>query len=262
MPSPFPGMDPYLENPALWPDFHAGMIVAMRAELNRKLPPGYAARIDRHVWIHEPDANERRLLGKPDVYIAQPSREQKEFSATAIKTAPQTITLPFVRRLGNRYLEILDLQRHRVLTVIELLSPSNKEKGEDRNDYLSKRNEYLATGTNLVEMDFLRAGTRMPMGEPQLASSHYLILVCEAVGFPESGAWPFSIREPFPEIPVPLGPGEPAVLFAVKSCFDRAYEEARYSLEIDYQAPPYYPLTEADLGWVRELLSRKGPGTP
>jgi hypothetical protein len=214
MPSPFPGMDPYLERPSLWSDFHATLLVAIRAALNTALPPRYAAFI-----------------------------------------------LASARREGPRYLRIVDQERHRVVTVLELLGPSNKETGADRDAYLAKRNEYLATGTNLVEIDLLRAGQRPPTEEPASIASDYLILVSPASDFPRAGLWTFSVRDPLPLVTVPLGRGEEPVKIDLKRCLDRTYDESPYHRVLDYTRPPVPPLTAPDATWAQQLLAQHGhPG--
>src|SRR5436305_1233328 len=104
--SPFPGMDPYLEDPGIWPDFHTTFYVELKRSLNRILPPGYMAKIDRYVWIHEPSAQERIRLGKPDTYVAKTSDVEPQGDKVRTLSAPATIVLPAVRREGNRYLKI------------------------------------------------------------------------------------------------------------------------------------------------------------
>src|SRR2546429_331722 len=133
MASPFPGMDPYLEQPGTWPGFHTTLYVEIMAELNRRLPPGYVARIDRYVWIHEPEAQDRILLGKPDTFVVN-TKEDAPMSGvgTVTRAAPATIVLPAVRREGSRFLKIRDVQNKRVVTVLEILSPANKNPNQDR----------------------------------------------------------------------------------------------------------------------------------
>src|SRR5437867_289148 len=116
-------MDPYLEESDLWGDCHVTMIVAMRAELNARLPVAYMARADRYVWLHEPDAQTRTRLGKPDVFITDRRASSGTRRKTATLTAPAATVLPAVRREGNAYLRVLDRRGRRVVTVIELLSP-------------------------------------------------------------------------------------------------------------------------------------------
>ena len=95
-------------------------------------------------------------------------------------------------------MKIKETKTDRVVTVIELLSPTNKKRGEDRDDYLTKRNLYFAEQINLVEFDFLRGGTRMPMGRPTPPQADYFAFVCRSLEFPKTGVWPISLATPFP----------------------------------------------------------------
>ena len=264
MPSPFPGMDPYLEVPALWSDLHLTLIVAMRAELNASLPDGYLAAADRHVWVEESGNGPRHLLGKPDVFVAHdedaqaaPSLEMS--SGTAV--APRTVTLPVRRGVGKPFLKIIDAQERRVVTVIELLSPSNKSSGDDRKAYLSKRQECLALGVNFVEINLLRGGKSPPLGKPRLAKGRYYLLVSRAKESPQAAVWSFGVRDPLPTPGVPLR-GDESVALNLKKCLDRAYDEARYGREIDYTHPPRPPLDDADAAWAEALLRAAFPPSP
>ena len=254
MPSPFPGMDPYLEEPNLWSDVHLTLIIAMRGALNAALPTGYVAAADKYVWIHEPDADARTRVVRPDTFIVQ-NRERVDVSAPAAVTAPTMIILPAIRREGNKYLKILDSKSRRLITVVELLSPSNKQPGPDRDDYLTKRMDYITAGVNLVEIDLHRAGQRLPIAEPQPAGFDYYALVCRPTQMPNAEIWPFRVRDPIPVIPIPLGPQEADVPLNLRPCLEWAYEQGRYGEEVDYAQPPVPPLSEADAAWAKELLA-------
>lgn len=255
MPSPFPGMDPYLEEPDLWPEFD--LIVAMRARLKKTLPKHYAAFVDRYVWLHEPDADTRKRLAKPDVGIRERRRTEPAGGSVATLDAPAFAALPVVRQEGERYIRIIDRHSRRIVTVIELLSPANKEAGKDRDAYLVKRNEFLAKGTNVVEIDLLRAGQRLPMGKPAPPKADYYVMVARSVDFPRTAIWPFSVRDPLPTIPVPLNPEDKPASLPLKSCFDRAYEAGGYGEEIDYGEPSMPPLRGSDAVWARDLLRKR-----
>ncbi len=258
MPSPFPGMNPYLEQPDDWPDFHGSFLFALRAAINAVLPERYVALIDRHVWLHDPDAGERLLLAVPDVITVDEVGSGGGTAAAVLEAAPVTVTLPVVPHKGNVYIRLIDRQQRQVVTVVELLSPSNKKAGRHRQAYLAKREEYLASGTNLVEIDLLRTGQRMPLGEPPQPEADYYLFVCRASTFPTAGLWPFSVRDPFPPLYVPLLPGDVTPKVELKPCVDRAYDEARYDKELDYSKPPVPPLREADTTRARELLTKNG----
>ena len=151
MKSPFPGMDPYLEANPFWAPLHSTLITGMQGELKRRVPPHYSVWPGQHIWIHEPDAETRLRTSEPDVAVSKHELGVSHGGGgLAVLAAPATTLLPAVPRKGNRYLRIKEVRSERVVTVIELLSPANKTPGEDYEAYLSKRNEYFATGTNLV----------------------------------------------------------------------------------------------------------------
>ncbi len=228
MPSPFPGMDPYLESPPFWAPLHAGLIAAMQRELKQRVPRRYS------VWCIP------RIADKLE--------------------APATSRLSAKRRRGNRFLKIMEARSDRVVTVVELLSPSNKSPGEDRDAYLAKRNEYLATGTNLVEIDLLRTGGRMPMGKPAPPDADYYVLISRGAEYPRAAIWPVALRDQLPEIPVPLRPEDGCALLALQPCFDWAYESGPYDNEIDYASPPAIPLEKSTASWAEAILAKmKGP---
>src|SRR5262249_25008776 len=234
MPAPFPGMDPYIEAPHLWNDFHISMIVAMRDALNAFLPPRYAASADVHVWSVDPQSETSVLLGKPDVPIAEEA-EGNGGVATRVRHAHAlaTLRLRVRRRRTRKFLRIHEARSSRVVTAIELLSPANKTPGPDRDAYLAKREEYVATGTNFVEIDLLRAGIRPPLGDSPPNSTYY-VLVCRAWEFLEVGYWAFGVRDRLPEIPVPLAKDEPDVPLAVLQCVDESYDVGRYRRKLNY----------------------------
>jgi hypothetical protein len=260
MPSPFPGMDPYLEAQPFWGDFHTAMIMAMKVALKKRVPAGYTVWSDVHVWIHEPDAKTRLAPVKPDAFVVVNQRSAtgaRPGTRAAGRTlaAPATTLLPAIRKTGHRYLKIKETKTDRVITVIELLSPTNKKRGEDRDDYLTKRNLYFAEGINLVELDFLRGGTRMPIGRPAPPPADYFALVCRGPEFPKIGVWPISVRDPLPDVPVPLEPEDEAVMLPLQACFESAYEAGPYDSAVDYAKPPRPPLSAPDAAWARTRIA-------
>jgi hypothetical protein len=256
MPSPFPGMDPYLESPEIWGDFHGTFLMSIRAVLNQTLPSGYVARWDRYVWIEQPDADQPRPLGRPDVFVTDRLGRDEGMSRETTLAAPTTITLPTVDPQGKPYLKIIDTRGHRVVSVVELLSPANKAAGRDRDAYLAKRQDYFRSGTNLVELDLRRSGLRAPVEEP-LPPADYYVLVSRAADYPRAGVWSIGVREPLPTVPVPLNPQDSPVMLDLRPCLDRAYDEGRFGDDIDYDQPPTPPLREPDATWARELLAHR-----
>ena len=136
MPSPFPGMNPFLEQRSVWHDFHEAFLPAVREELTQQVRPDFFIRIDEHVYIHELSAEERQFVGRGDVTIHQSERPQHA-SDIAIVAAPSRVRLPAVDIEQVSFLEIRDREDQRVVTVIELLSPANKRPGPDREQYVT-----------------------------------------------------------------------------------------------------------------------------
>ncbi len=141
-----------------------------------------------------------------------------------------------------------------MLAAIELLSPSNKEAGEHRNEYLRKRREYLGS-VDLLEIDLLRAGDRVPTGRPHHPPCDYLMTLCRAEAFPQIELWAVGVRDTLPTLPVPIQ-GHPNCPLDLRQCLDRVYDDSRAALGIDYEAPPEYPLHRADAEWAAELLKK------
>jgi hypothetical protein len=247
-------MDPYIEASGLWGDFHGSMVVALRDELNARLPKGYAASIELYVWLHEPDTRKRGRRVEPDVFVTREKGRVPAARGAATVSPPAMIVLPAVERKRRKYVAVMDLKGDRVVTVIELLSPANKDAGDDRDAYLTKRGEYLGNKVNLVEIDLLRGGQRLPLGDAPEVSDYY-VMVCRAWECPEAGLWTFSVRHPLPEVPVPLAQGVPDVLLPLRPCFDRAYDGGRYADRLAYDRPLLPRMRKADAAWARDLLA-------
>src|SRR5262249_23007813 len=139
----------------------------------------------------------------PDVDIIK-EQDLGTSTAAAVISAPKTVVLPVVRHEGNKYIKIVDSRSKHLVTVIELLSPANKRPGLDREAYLTKRIDYLSAGVNVVEIDLLRGGQRLPFEGDAPSICDYYALVCRARQMPTAGIWPFSVRDLLPTIPIPL----------------------------------------------------------
>lgn len=256
MPSPFPGMDPYLEDPWIWPDFHLTFAVALRTELNRRLPSGYVALVDRYVWVQEPETEEYKRFGKPDVFLTGEGGSKGPPTAAAV-VAPVEITLPSLTDKGIPYVKLVDRTHRRLVTVIELLSPANKAPGKDREAYLMKQREYLASDVNLVEMDLLRKGERLPWIAPSVSAADYYVMVSRTTKRPAALVWPFSVRESLPPVAIPLTEKDGDVALELGTCMNQVYDSAGYARELDYSQPPNPPLEEPNATWACELLANR-----
>ena len=172
---------------------------------------------------------------------------------------PTTRTrLPSPKRVRRKhYIKLMDAADRSVFTVIELLSPSEKLLTKDRTQYLAKRDEYLASGTNLVEIDLLRRGHRIPMGKPDPPAADYYVLVSRAVAYPAAEVWGFNVQDEIPTFPVPLKEEDDPIPLDLRACLEEIYDDARYDNLIDYTKPSDPPLRKPDAEWAVEYLKKQ-----
>ncbi len=147
MPSPFPGMNPYLEQEEAWHDFHERFMPVAAEALEAQVGPKYIVKIDEQVYVHELPEEERALLGRADIFVSRASAAGVERSPGGVLEAPAKVRLPTVDMEGRAFVEIRDRRSRELVTVIELLSPSNKKSGPDREQYIAKRARLLASPT-------------------------------------------------------------------------------------------------------------------
>ena len=253
MPSPFPGMDPYLEQSDLWRDFQLTLACSIAIALTTKITPRYYVAVEQRTYIVAAEPSE--FAGRPDVAVVGAPLSPPSILggvSAAVLDRPITIELPIRDEIRERYLEIRESTTHKVITVIEILSPSNKQRGEGRNDYERKRQRVLDSATNLMEVDLLRAGEPMPMAH--VPASHYRILVSREWDRPRAKLYPFNLNETIPEIPTPLQKGEPEPILDLGKLFAEIYDQVRYDLRIDYTNAPEPALDAATVEWSRNLL--------
>jgi hypothetical protein len=248
-------MNPYLEQDDVWHDFHERFLPSLAEDIGGQLAPHYIVKIDEHVYIHEPPAEQRTFLGRSDVFVAsrQPSPAQGSATATVASTAPSQITLPSVDVERISSLEIRDRRDRRLVTVIEVLSPSNKYSGPDREQYLGKRGRVLSSSVHLVEIDLLRGGPRMPFAAP-LPDCAYYVLVSRMEKRPQADLWPMQLRDQLPVVPIPLREPDADVQIDLQKVLHKVYDAARYGNYV-YEGAPQPALSAADAAWAREILA-------
>lgn len=265
MPSPFPGMDPFLEHPAIFPDFHDSFIPYLREHLQTRLPPPYFAALGQRVWIE----TSHRSIG-PDVAVLGSQRNNPARGggrAGATLAAPETAQAVVVRvphdERREPFLEIYAGRREerRLVTVIEVLSPSNKTPGDHgRELYLRKQQELLDSRVHLVEIDLLRSGehtTAVPLDYAVATTGRfdYHVSVRRWERLEEMVVYPIHMRQRLPEIVVPLAADADGISLDLQTVFDRCYHAGPYRREIDYAADPVVPPLPPDQAeWARTLL--------
>ena len=254
MKTPFPGMNPWLEHPARWPDVHNSLIIAIRDALSPLVAPNYYVSVESQAYIV--DLGEHQRLGRPDVSIVSPIGVLPRGGATTSEQTEinvQTVIVPTVDEVNHYYLEIREAGTHTLITAIEVLSPVNKRTGKGRESYLEKRHEILNSRTSFVEIDLLRAGEPMPL-EFVKKPGDYRILVSPSWKRPSAQLVTFNLPAPIPDIGVPLSKGEEAPVLSLNQLVHDLYSRARFDIRIDYSEPAVPPLSAEQQAWANNLL--------
>jgi Protein of unknown function (DUF4058) len=257
MQAPFPGMDPYLEHPALWPSVHTRLMVWLAHQLRPQVRPRYVVSIEDRVFIDRPEQQQ-----VPDVWI-QKTRDQGGV-ATAVQPVAGTPVVVEVAELPaqeleirEHYLEILDrYQNMRVVTIVELLSPANKAPGAGRLSYLAKQRLILDSESHLIEVDLLRHGRHtlsVPQGATQgIGPFDYLVCTNRFPGRQRFELYPCPLRVPLPSIRVPLTEPDADVSIDLQAAFAQVYEDGDYMLRVRYSEPCEPALASDDQQWANE----------
>jgi hypothetical protein len=259
MPNPFPGMDPYIERPAIFPDFHDSMIYCLRSALQPLLKPRYVALAADRLFVVESDRPIR-----PDVAIVQTRSPQGARSGgTAVAEADAPAVFEFWREeIREPVIHIVEpAAENRVVTAIEVLSPDNKAEGPGRQSYIRKREEFWGSGTNLVEIDLLREGeatVRIATGKLEdLKPWHYL--VCVTRRWPSrQEVYPIPLPRRLPRVGIPLAANEADVTLDLQTVMTRCWEEGPYPEILRYDGPPPGRLMTEELAWCVAQLTAAG----
>ncbi|NEP63074.1 MAG: DUF4058 family protein [Symploca sp. SIO2G7] len=258
MPSPFPGMNPYLENPQFWSEVHHRLITALADAIESNLSLKYRVAIEKRTYLSNQE--ESVEVGIPDVAVTfHKSTVINQTPSTATLPAQEEaviVTIPVPQEIREGYLEIREEATGYVVTTIEVLSPTNKRRGLGYQAYLRKRQEVLSTPTHLIEIDLLRGGKPMPIvGE--IPKTDYRILIALGNRRPLAQLYGFSIRQEIPQFSLPLLSGDTEPIVNVQSLLAGLYQRARFDLAIDYSTEPVPRLKEEDRIWADELLRQK-----
>jgi hypothetical protein len=260
----FPGMDPYLEDPQLWPGVHASLIVYIRDHLQPLLRPRYLASIEERVYLEGPD---RDFV--PDVRVQQHRPDAPAGTAVLDCDTPLRVRVA-QRQVHETYLALLDRQSsQRVVAVLEVLSPTNKYAGPGRSSYLAKQAEVLRGDAHLLEIDLLRTGPHV-LAVPEhvarmKAEYDYLVSVNRAAaGREEFELYPRRLPERLPRVAVPLAEGDPDVPLDLQAVVAHCYEAGCYADRLAYDRPCVPALSPQAQTWSDQLIaaSRKPANGP
>jgi hypothetical protein len=256
-------MDPYIEQPAIWGDFHNDLAAEIRTQLNQAIRPHYFARLIPYVTY------ESLSIGQvsrtyPDVSVFQshhtaPDPWRQGAGAVAVMESPPVeseVKTEFPLRLHS--IEVHSVVDAKLVTVIEILSPVNKRSGHEAYEhYLRKRRQILNTDdVHLIEIDLLRGGQRPPLERP-VPEAPYYVMLSRAERRPKVVVWPIRLWDKLPTVPVPLRAPDPDASLSLNAIVAEVYERGAYDLQLDYaQEPPAPPLRAEEAAWVQELLGR------
>jgi len=265
MSSPFPGMDPWLEDSEVFPDLHHTLITLAREAINAKLPPGYVATSANRVWVDD------ELVREPDVALfgheRHPNDNGNGNGGTATALALAGLTAIAVRQSDpeeEAYLEIRSARGKRLVTAIEIISLANKRAGKKgRETYMEKQDEYRLSGVNLVEIDLLRAGPHVSAIlkedlQKVLGGFDYHVSVVVARGRTTRHAVGIKLADRLPAFAIPLDRGVAPVMLDLQPLLDRAYDGGRYTELFDYGSPCNPPLSPEQQTWAEGILRAKG----
>lgn len=240
-------MDPYVESPVQWPDFHSTFIHALRETIAEVLPEPYFARIQEDVLLLEPEPPAYKVV--PDVRVAT-HRPGAAGGSGAATLEPTTLDNLIALDKHTVYsIEIVRLPEAEVVTVVEVLSPTNK-LGGGRTFYADKRARILLSEANLVELDLLRAGRRIPMAKPY-PPGHYYALVSRSERQPKCDVYSWTVRDRLPTVPIPLREPAPDASADLAAAFSAAWQRGRYDRFIRYSDPAPPPgFSPEDAEWV------------
>jgi len=257
MPSPFPGMDPYLEG-SLWSTVHIQLSAEIARQLSLKLSEKYVALTNERFVLHVPEDTSVAVEAiYPDTALLAAG---KNLSETPVMTGATALSPPLrfqtvmLEHEPQVTVEIRDAANRRLVTAIEVLSPTNKQ-GSGYVEYLTKRDALLRSDTHLIEIDLLRRGRRAPMRQP-LPSAPYFIFVSRADERPTVGVWPILLDQTLPACPVPLLSGDLEVMLDLQLAFTIVYDISHYERLIEYASSPEAPLEGAGVVWAAEVIQQ------
>jgi hypothetical protein len=264
MPSPFPGMNPYLEGSEMWREFHHWLLILLAEALGSQLRPKYRVAVGQRVYQYP--SMETVLIGIPDVIATRSQSAVANGNVTesvvikntttavvAPPVKPLTVGLPMLEEAREIYLEVRQVPTKKVVALIELLSPKNKRAGMGRKIYMKKRLKILESDTHLIEIDLLRGGKHMPIVNTSV-SSHYRVLVSRSERRPLADLYAFNLPDPIPPFPLPLQPGDTEPIIDLQHLLHDVYDRAGLDLAIDYHNQSALSLSPEETTWINQCL--------
>ncbi|MFZ4765129.1 MAG: DUF4058 family protein [Roseimicrobium sp.] len=264
--NPFPGMNPWMES--RWRDVHTSLTTYLRDALQPQLPEELVAVVEEGLKVDLKDGEPKRIV--PDLFvrsdwafIPRPFAQEAGDGGVAVIAPPprvQPLMVMTDEPDTERWVEIMDSEG-RVITAIEILSPSNKWGAENRRAYLLKQKTYHESGVNLVELDLVRDGEWI-LSVPihRIRPEHrtpYAACLWRAAEGDRHWVYPMPLRERLPAIPIPLRPTDREPVVDLQELVDLCFVRGRFD-KCNYAHAPVPALGTDDAAWAAEVLTSSG----
>lgn len=265
MPSPFPGMDPYLENVLYWRSIHSSFITCLMGTLNESLPEPFLARYEWRSYI----LPQHELIYPDAIVVRAPSADESDLKVGGTATTTQASTVPLIFEFSTReiyepHVEIFSVEDEQVVAVIEVLSPTNKaQESTGRDEYVKKQREILNSSTHLIEIDLLRGGSHTIAVAQDIIRVRkkfdYVVCLRRAEEVRKRfEVWAFTVRDSLPTVRIPLTKGWADFELDLQAVWSDVYQRGRWAKAINYQNEPEPLLSPTDAEWADALLREKG----
>ncbi len=227
-----------LEQAGLWPDFHSKFINYSQEALAEAIPREYEARVGEQVNLYEYEEPVRRfgpdvaLLVRSDAAPNWRSEAAPRDSGNVALLEPITIPLAeILEEVRQPFLEIIHRPDRSLVTVLELLSPSNKaEPGRAR--YLARRRSLIESPVHLVELDLLQGGRRLPFGAVLPEGDFYCMISRLELRY-DCLVYTGRYGDAFPHWPVPLRSPDPDVSLDYQALLELTFTRGRYERSLE-----------------------------
>jgi hypothetical protein len=223
MPSPFPGMDPYLESPKLWPVFQHHLVGCLSSVLQPSLGDRYRLRVGNRTYVNQ------------QVLLVSIVREEH----------------------SEEYLEIRQRPTGRMMALIDIVSPANRTTATGRKEYHAKRDEARQSGAHIVEIELVLQGhTCLDISTEGLPEFDYTVSVCRARQQDRYEIYTTTVQKRLPRFRLPLAADDRDLVVDLQSVFTRCYDQ-NFAGQIDYQKDPPTLLKDADYKWMQQMLKQQ-----
>jgi hypothetical protein len=224
MPSPFAGMDPYLEDGKLWPSFQHQMVHSLYQMLLPGLMDRYRARVCQRIYV----------------------AEQALFTSIIREEHQESL------------IEIRQRADGRLITIVDAAGPANKTTSEGRAAYLEKRREGQSCQCNLVEIDLVLQGAPLlDYSREGLPDWDFAVTVTRASKPDQYEIYTATLEKPLPRFRLPLAADDRDTVVDLQAAFNRAFDQGNFLEKIDYRHDPATKLDDADRAYVDQRLRRQ-----